>query len=273
MRILILGASGYIGSCIKQALERKGHTVAGTYRTERFVSAKDCGMFQYHLGNTQRLCELLSTLSPDIVISCLTGDFLLQREAHKITADFLKAHRRKLIFISSSNVFDGSLECAHTEKDDPNAASDYGKFKIECETLIQATLGADGVIIRIPEVWGINCPRLETLKRLIQENRPVPTLKNIFVNYTTDTYVASWVSYIIDHQLKGIFHVGSSDLCEYTEFYKKLIALLQLGDPDYQILQNFSSRKTQAVLPGRMEIPSEMQFQVKDVLAAVSAGQ
>ena len=267
MKILVLGASGYTGRYVKRVLEKQNHSVLGTYRTPVAEYERDCSMMNYELSNESKLKVILEYTNPEIVISCLDGDFGKQLKAYQIVIDYLAKFRtKKFIFLSTSNVFDGTLETAHYENDKPVAASEYGKFKIQCENLIKKALGDNGIIIRIPEIWGIGCPRLEEIKTKIREDKPISIVKNIFVNYTTNKQIAMWINYIIENDLKGIFHVGTKDLSESMQFHKELISSLQLGKPNYNVIKEFPLKQIQAVLPNRSDIPVSMQFGVDDVI-------
>lgn len=271
MNILILGASGYTGACVKAVLAKELYTVVGTYRSARPAYDGDATMVRYDMEEADTLPELLRGAEPDVVIACLTGDFGLQMETYKrLTACLQSQKGKKLIFLSTANVFDGALDQAHFETDAPKAASDYGKFKIQCETLIRNSLGENGIILRLPEIWGHNCPRIQKIKGCIQAGLPVPTYQNIFVNYTTNLQVATWIAHIIRNDLRGIFHVGTADLCEYIDFHRKLIEALHLPQPTFAIKEQ-PERLVQAVLPGRDEIPAAMQLHVEDILRYLSA--
>ena len=46
-----------------------------------------------------------------------------------------------MIYLSTANVFDGSLGEPHYEGDARVSDSDYGRFKIQCEDLLQNRMG------------------------------------------------------------------------------------------------------------------------------------
>jgi dTDP-4-dehydrorhamnose reductase len=254
MKILILGASGYVGSKLKEKLDKE-HQIYGTYHKQNLKYVNDESMLQYELGNDIRLNELLTSVNPGIIISSLTGDFSLLIKAHKMIADYLHQDRnKKIFFISTANVFDGALEKAHVETDEPKADSTYGTYKIECECLLQNILGSNCIIIRIPAVWGYNSRRINSLVNSINKNMSIKTYKNIYVNVTTDNQIAEWISYIIKNNLDGIFHIGTTDVCEYNRFEELLGQRLGLNTPIYEI-EHFEKKSYQAVLPNRNEIP------------------
>lgn len=269
MNILVLGATGLAGSAIMRSLRAGGHTVSGTYRTPSPDYDADPAMLRFDLDDPQSIVPLLEEICPDVVISCLRGDFALQLEAHELTADFLRRRVGRMLYLSTANVFDGDRSRPHYEGDALCSDTAYGQFKIACERLLQDRLGGDCVILRPPEIWGLPCPRLRALTQNTREGKPVQTYENLFVNYTTDVQIARWVSYILAHDLRGVFHVGTRDTSGYTAFLERLAARRGLPAPDFAMARN-ETAAYQAVLPGRVEIPEELQLSVDDVLDDLS---
>lgn len=266
MRILVLGASGLAGSAIAKALQADGHAVYGTCRTPSPGHACDPAMLCFDLSEPRSLVPLMESACPDVVISCLRGDFDRQLEAHRLAADFLLRHGGKLIFLSTANVFDGDLSRPHYEGDALCSDTAYGQFKIACEQLLQERLGEHCVILRPPEIWGWNCPRLRALVNSARDGIPLQTYKNLSVNYTTDTQIARWIAFIWRHDLRGVFHVGTRDVSDYTAFLDRLSDRLGLPRPVYRVTRS-DTPAYQAVLPGRADIPAALQMSVDDVLA------
>lgn len=264
MNILVLGASGLAGSAIMKALQADGHKVSGTCRT-----ASNPALLRFDLGKPQSIVPLLESLCPDVVVSCLRGAFPCQLEAHRLMADFLRRHSGKLIFLSTANVFDGDLSRPHYEGDTLCSDSPYGQFKIACEQLLQERLGESCIILRPPEIWGWDCPRLRALVKSTHDGNPLQTYENLSVNYTTDTQLAQWTSFILEHDLRGVFHVGTKDISDYTVFLNRLTDRLGLPHPVYAVEPN-KNTAYQAVLPDRGEIPEELQLSVRDVLNYLS---
>lgn len=265
MKVLVLGASGLAGSAILQALQAEGHSVSGTCR-----AASDPALLPYDSEEPQAIVPLLERVRPDVVVSCLRGDFTRQLDSHRLLAQFLYRHHGKLIYLSTANVFDGDLSRPHYEEDPPCSDSTYGQFKIACETLLQACLGEDLVILRPPEIWGLDCPRLHTLTQRLRAGSPLQTYENLSVNYTVDTQIARWIVFILEHGLQGIFHVGTQDLSDYTVFLEQLAEGLNLPRPGFDIVRN-DIPQYQAVLPGRREIPARLQISVDDVLRCLTS--
>lgn len=226
-------------------------------------------MLRFDLDEPQSILPLLEQARPDVVISCLRGDFGRQLEAHGLAADFLRQHNGKLVYLSTANVFDGDLSQPHYEQDALCSDSTYGQFKIACEQLLQGRLGQSCIILRPPEIYGRDCPRLRALISSARSGSPVRTCENLSVNYATDTQIARWTAFILKHDLRGVFHVGTRDVSGYTAFLDRLSARLGLPRPVYSVTHG-DTPAYQAVLPGREDIPAALQLSVDDVLACLS---
>lgn len=264
MNVLVLGTSGLAGSAIAKTLRAAGHSVSGTCRNPAAYENAP-GLLRFALNEPQSIVPLLESIRPDAVVSCLRGDFSHQLEAHRLAADFLRQRGGTLLFLSTANVFDGDLSRPHGEGDQPCSDTAYGQFKIACEELLQERLGENCVILRPPEIWGRDCPRLRALVSRAQQGLPVQTYENLSVNYATDTLIARWTAFILERGLRGVFHAGTRDTSDYTAFLDRLAGRLGLPRPCYAVERN-GTRAYQAVLPRRAEIPGPLQMSVDGVL-------
>ncbi len=157
-RVLILGGSGFIGKAIMtQMNEYKEFQINATY----FKNKISCSCAQYYkldIDDSDSIQGLLNIVKPQIIISCLRGDFAKQLILHVIIAEYLKQTNGMLYFFSTLNVFDNDLSKPHFEDDVPNSHTDYGQYKIECESRIAEILHENVCILRIPQVWGKTSP-------------------------------------------------------------------------------------------------------------------
>ncbi|HJB91860.1 MAG TPA: sugar nucleotide-binding protein [Candidatus Eisenbergiella merdigallinarum] len=270
MRILILGASGLAGSAIRRELKGKYETVLGTWRTKAHAPDGDPGMIRWSLEEPGRLAELLRATEPDVVVSCLRGDFGMQEEAHRIAADFLAGKPGgRMLFLSSANAFDADQTRPHFEGDRPVAQSDYGKMKVRCEELIRSRLGENGIILRPPFIWDRDCPGIRRLKESAGSKAPVQAWKNFETNHATAGQIAKWVSFILERNLRGVFHVGTEDLSDHAAFLEELARRLNLKGVVFSTEEE-DTKQILAVLPGRREIPPKLRLRVEDVLRGLT---
>ncbi|MDP4552802.1 sugar nucleotide-binding protein [Alkalihalobacillus macyae] len=228
-KMLIIGASGLVGRAIIDECKHD-FDVYGTYYSKRTVLASN-KQFQLGLQQPDQLKEIIRSVQPDIFVSCLRGEFDQQLEFHNRLALELQNTQSRLYYFSTANVFDGDFSKHHVETDIPVAESDYGNFKIKCENTLKQILGDRAIIIRIPAIWGKESPRMNLIREGIEGNKTIDAYSNLECNNLLDTQLAKQLRFIIEKELKGVFHLGSVDMMTHEEFFKSLIEALS-GNSD-----------------------------------------
>lgn len=265
MRVLILGASGLVGSAIFRQLVAQ-HCVFGTYCTSKCDDMDTTHLFSLDVKDQSQLQHILQQTYPDIIVSSLRGDFDAQLLLHKHIADYLvQRETGKLIFLSSANVFDKDDTKEHYESDKLMSCSDYGNFKINCEDMLTSILGDRLVIIRVPFIWGKTAPRYLKITQALVQGSPVPVWSNLIKNHTTDQQIALYVEWIIKNNKTGIFHVGSSDIVDYQSFVTRLVTALGYTAPPYDI-ENLPSPTCMAVVTEHSEIPDYLKLTTQNII-------
>lgn len=183
-KLLILGASGLVGKAIAKECA-KNFDVYGTYFSTETDLAKD-KQFQLIIQEQESIREILNFVQPDIIVSSLRGDFDEQLTFHQNLGEELRNRAGVLYYFSTTNVFDGDLSRHHCESDAPNADSDYGQFKMNCEKMLSQLLINRSTIIRIPGIWGKNSPRMINLKRNLETAEPIQAYTNLECSFLTD---------------------------------------------------------------------------------------
>lgn len=254
-RILILGASGTVGSTVFRQLSRNmDFKVFGTY----FASVQEdtSSMIRFSVEFPETVFSVLEQVRPDIVISSLRGDFDKQQTVHQNIAEYLAAAGGKAIYISTANVFDASCEKPHDEADARSSDSDYGQFKIACEDLLRNRLGESASVLRIPFVWGKNSPRVREIKAGC-EIGCLEVYTGFYSNHVSDMQIAEMIQWIIKEDKSGIFHVGTSDVIEYPRFIECLIGAMKWKKPEFVSLKEPG---IMAVLSTRDDIPERLRW-------------
>lgn len=221
MKILVLGASGLVGQALMTELS-SSFEVYGTYHQTQ-LNVKDDHQLQWSITEIDKILNWIDELNPHIIISCLRGDFEIQLEVHNQIIQKIKSAKTKLLFCSTTNVFDGEITKHHDENDAPLATSDYGQFKIQCENLIKNELGNQGIILRLPMVWGKNSPRLKEMKEKISNNIEIEAYENIYLNHASDKRIAKQIHTIIENDLTGTFHLATTTIDSQYSFISKLV--------------------------------------------------
>ncbi len=164
-RVLVLGASGYIGSRVVDLLSRSPiyHPVAASRRSAFAVDAT----------NPDSLRGAMRDI--DCVIDCISGsDKVMVRSTEVLCQVARVCPPRRIIVLSSMAVY-GAATGTITEDHAPVApVSSYGQAKIDCERVILKYVddGGDAVILRPTCVFGPDSPQWTVrLARLLQAHR------------------------------------------------------------------------------------------------------
>lgn len=268
-RVLILGASGFIGHAIYKELCAYFRTF-GTYRTPNKIHEENHHFFQYNVEEDDVYVVLKAT-KPSIIISSLRGDFRAQTMAHQHIVEYLIEHDCKIIFLSSANVFDAYSKYPSYELDKTFSDSIYGHFKIKIENMLLRLPKKKVAILRLPMVLGSQSPRLKEIKLHLQEKTAIEIFPNIIMNVTTDSKVTQQVHYIINRNKYGIFHLGSVDLVHHDEYIKDIISQIDSKNGVvYKHVYTTNEDRYLAVLPKFNKLPKHLNITSKEVLDAMS---
>jgi len=263
-RILILGASGYIGNIIYKELGPYFRTY-GTYRTPKKEFETNKQFFQYNVEEDD-VYEILEACQPTIIISALRGDFNAQTIAHQHIAEYVIAFGSKIIFLSSANTFDAYSKYPSYELDKTLSHSIYGHFKIKIENLLLRLPKQQVAVLRLPMVFGANCPRIQEIKQLIDDNESVEIFPNLIMNVTLDKKMTQQIHYIINRNKHGVFHLGSTDLVHHDEFIKDILAFITDGKVQVKHVFTTNEDRYLAVLPKFNKLPKHLQITSDKVL-------
>lgn len=230
MKILVLGASGMIGSAIFRVLGNdNSFEVYGSIRSkdlkvffrsdlnQRLVICSDI------LDQTQ-LVRLFSKIMPNVVINCIgltkhhkeADDVLLTAPLNAmlphLLSDLCKASSARLIHISTDCIFSGSRG-NYLETDDSDAADVYGKSKYLGEVVNEPhaiTLRTSTIGHELQSSYGL----LEWF--LAQEVSCVGFKKAIFSGLPSSVFAEIIRDYVIPKpELNGLYHVGAAPIGKY----------------------------------------------------------
>lgn len=264
-KILILGASGFIGNALYKELYPYFDT-HGTYFTDNAFYAKNQKFHQLDVER-ESIGILLENLRPNIIISALRGNFDAQVAAHFEIIDYLLQNKSsKLIFLSSANVFDAFTNYPSYEYDKTLSLSIYGRFKIKIENALLRLPNEKYVIARLPMVYGLNSPRVLELKKNLQEKEAIEVFSNVVVNATTEAKLTQQLHYIINHKKQGVFHLGSNDLIHHNDLLTEICETLGEKQPLIKNVYDSNFDRFLAVLPKDNLLPKNLQISVNEVV-------
>jgi dTDP-4-dehydrorhamnose reductase len=263
-RILILGASGFLGGSIYKELCPYFNTF-GTYCVDNASLSKNKHFFQYNIEKDD-VFEILDITKPDIIISALRGDFSKQVIVHKHLTEYITSYKCKLIFISSANVFDAYSKFPSYENDKTYSNSIYGHFKIKIENMLLRLPKKHIAILRLPMVFGKQSPRIQEMVQNIKDSEPIEVFPNLIMNATTDSKVTQQIHYIINRNKSGIFHLGSNDLVHHDDFIKEIATSLGNKKAIYKNVYTTNDDRYLATLPKDNLLPKHLQLLSHEII-------
>lgn len=264
-KVLVLGGSGLVGRAIINEMNRcMKYQIYATYFENPMKLYGNKGL-KLNIEDEDNIDNILNILKPQSVISCLRGDYDKQLIVHTRIAEYLKKNQGELYFCSTTNVFDNDLNTSHYEEDLTNSCTDYGQYKIECEKKIIEILHEGACILRLPEVWGKDSKRMKNILKSLKSKEKILVYPKLFFNTNTDIMIAKKINYIIEHELKGIFHIAAEDIIKHNDFYNKLI--MGLGFDNIDIEEDFEEQGYFALLSERnKEFPKDLSLTNKSVI-------
>lgn len=263
-RILILGASGFIGCQLYKELSAYFDTygtfcAASTFKANRRY-------FKYD-AQSDDLVELLKALKPDLVISAMRGPKEVFNTVHAHLVEYARVHAVKLIVLSSANVFDAYSKYPSYENDKTLSESPYGRYQIHIENKVMRLPKEQWLIARAPMVFGNGSPRMLALKNQLQSNEAIEVFPNLSINITYVDKLVQQLHYCINRKKTGIVHLGSSDLVLHQDLTKALIDRLGNYHPLYKRVYTTNEMRYLAVLPRDNKLPNYLQFSVNEAIA------
>jgi dTDP-4-dehydrorhamnose reductase len=149
MRILVTGATGYLGRELVRAARRAGHEVVAAGHTQAADLALD-------VRDTSVVDAAIRSVAPEAVIH--TAYVQDGPEAWAVNVDgsanIARAARAlRLVHLSTDVVFDGVRQTAYAEADTPNPGTDYGRSKAAAEAEVAAAHPA-ALVVRTSLIYG-----------------------------------------------------------------------------------------------------------------------
>ncbi len=186
-RILVTGASGFVGSALIAALARARHTVrAATRRPAGLAFAKGVEVVavpDFHetvdwtplLTGVDAVVHLAGIAHVGLDLDPATYDRVIRGATAELAAACAKANVRRLVFISSVRAQSGaSAPAILRETDAPRPTESYGRAKLAAEAAVLAG-PTPATVLRPVMVYGAGAAgNLATLLRLADTPWPLP---------------------------------------------------------------------------------------------------
>ncbi len=223
MKILIIGASGLVGSnCLNYFRQQTSVQVVGTYYGYPTADT----VFYDTLDPENAENFKVADLEPDYIVHCGALTHVDYCEDHpqesyektvSSTANVLKLCRQlqaKPVFISTDYVFDGK-HGPYAETDTVNPLSVYARHKLEAETMVREQFPG-GLILRITNVYGDEERGKNFVSRILSQILEGATLElrlphDQYATPVNAADIARAMYLLITDGKQGIYHIAGTD--------------------------------------------------------------
>ncbi|MEO0532646.1 MAG: SDR family oxidoreductase [Cyanobacteria bacterium P01_A01_bin.123] len=255
-KLLITGASGFLGWHLCQEAQRQGWHVHGTRHTHP-VQISGVVLHTLDLTDVQALKGVLNDVNPDAVIHCAArarpndcqvdpeGSYGINVTASINLATLCRDRAIAYTFISTEQVFDG-LNAPYHESDPVSPINIYGEQKVAAEQgiLVQQPTA---LICRMPLLFGVAPTAPSFLQGLLQKLRSGDQI-NLFVDeFRTPVSGCDAAKGILLalNQTQGLLHLGGVERLSRYAFGQKLVAAVGTDEsclhPGHQADLKFSA--------------------------------
>ncbi|MGE5140723.1 MAG: SDR family oxidoreductase [Rudaea sp.] len=243
LRILITGASGYLGSALVRHVRaaRPEWELHGTFLSQPPPSITP-HPHRIDIRNGAAIHELFEQVQPDVVVHTaarMTGDYESLRDVNAVaTGEIIQAAARftaRVIYTSTDLVFDGERG-GYSESDNPRPVMAYGMSKLEGERTVLAG-PAHVLIVRTSLIFGFDPLDPRTLAVLDGRMRRLYTDE-----FRCPIWVGSLCSALLElaeTQREGVLHVAGAQPLSRFEFGQRLIR--RLGRPEIDLIPALSA--------------------------------
>ncbi|GGB88235.1 dTDP-4-dehydrorhamnose reductase [Dyadobacter sediminis] len=232
MKIIVLGASGQLGSCIKKvSAERNTHDIV-------FASQENGNIL-----NEELLSRLFEREKPSFVINCAAYTAVdkaedeqelcrrINRDGVLFLAKACKQHHASLIHISTDFVFKGNIAYPLKETDPTSPENIYGITKLEGEAVLAETL-PEHFIVRTSWLYsefGNNF--VKTMLRLGKDRSELGVIADQIGSPTYAIDLAGAILDIIESESKsyGIYHYSNEGVASWFDFAKAVFDISNMS--------------------------------------------
>lgn len=221
--VLVIGVNSQIGSALAVHLKREGYRVLGTTRRKTAVDANTVFL------DLRERPALQALPKADAVVICSGVTSIAKceespEECRLINVentiriiDKYVADGAFVLFLSSSAVFDGSKPFC-TVSDDPNPATNYGKFKLAVERHVLGGSGKNAAVLRLTKVITQGTPFTRSWERAATEGRDIPAYTNKRFSPVSIGEAIDSISLLIHRKEGGLYQLGGAEEVSYFDY-------------------------------------------------------
>jgi dTDP-4-dehydrorhamnose reductase len=220
VRILIIGASGLVGSHVLAEAMAGGHDVMGTYR-----NCPQPSLVKLDLEDEAATATLVEAFKPDWIVHAAGWTWVdgCEKDSARafrencdqpvMLAKLCAHHGCGLVYFSTTYIFDGN-NGPYSETDIPNPINVYAQSKWAGEQGIQRLLTGQALVPRVICVWGREAQQknfVYQVFRSLRESRVMRLPSDQLGNPTWAGDIAWWVIRLMGIRAKGVWNLAGEE--------------------------------------------------------------
>lgn len=229
-KILITGASGFLGYHLLRAARQKGFSVFGQYH-QGVVNFSHSGNFKIDLRSYTETGNVIDEIEPDVVVHaaaiananiCQNDralSYAVNVEASRNLAGICSDYQAQFVFISTDLVFDGR-KGYYSEEDKVSPLMVYGEHKALAERQVTEIYPAS-LVVRCPLMFGDPEASaknyLPDFIRSLKEGRPVNLFSDEYRSVCGAKSVAEGIIHVCEEE-SGLLHIAGRERVSRLEF-------------------------------------------------------
>ena len=230
MKILITGGRGRLGQDLKTIFESKN------------VEVISADLDDFDICDQKAVLNFMKNTNPDAVIHCaaytnvdgcednIETAFKVNGNGTRNIALSCGKFNKKMVYISTDYIFDGTKSSPYYEYDTPNPLSVYGMSKFYGEKYV-SQLCMDRFIVRISWLFGANGNNF--IKAILKKAAETGEISVVTDQHGSPTYtkdLALFLNDLVSTEHFGIYHATNEGYCTWFDFAKKAIELNNLSE-------------------------------------------
>jgi UDP-glucose 4-epimerase len=242
MRVVVTGASGFLGSFIARGLTYAG---VSTLRVSRQDTPGFLQVAKYADSPVGDVLIHLAEINNRSRVNQLSVEY--EYEASSTLNALLTKSYRKVIYASSSIIYGDGGWTPHIESDPVSAIDTYTRLKLASE---QSVLSRGGVVVRLANIYGPGMAAENVLSRIlgqINQNGPIelqdasPVRDFIWVEDAAEVIIKMAIQ-----QAQGLFNVGTGIGTSIGDLAR--MALEEAKQPQRKIVSTQSTAKRSCIV-------------------------
>ncbi|MBL6877640.1 MAG: sugar nucleotide-binding protein [Flavobacteriaceae bacterium] len=268
-RILIIGGSGYIGNNIYKELNPYFDTYATYYSSNKYKNNKHFFYCDLNSATSLSFRKIFKKVKPSIIISAAKGDYNAIINSHDYIIDYINNYECKIIFISSSSVFDGYKNYPNYEFDKTFSKSNFGYLKIKIENKLLKLDENKYTIIRVPFLVGMNSLHIKKIKNEVKLDIPIEVFPNLIINIINIKKITLFIHHIINKKINGIIHLGSKDLIHHVDLIKEILKALKIDSYRLKYVYTTNDNRYIALFNKNKKLPKYLDFKANSIINTI----